>query len=66
MKDWETFYIVIESKMNKFEKLMELLNEYDETEKINLYGREIEWKDIIWYNRWFNSIIKINRWAKNI
>jgi len=33
------------------EKLVNLLNEYDKSENVNAYRWEIEWGDIIWYNR---------------
>lgn len=41
------------------QKLLELLNQYDDEEGKDLYEWEIEWEDIIWYNRfwwWYETI----------
>lgn len=35
------------------QKLLELLNQYDDEEGKDLYEWEIEWEDIIWYNRFW-------------
>ena len=44
------------------EKLLKLLNEYEETENLNMYNWEIEWEDIIWYNkfRWWYETINVS------
>lgn len=44
---------------NRMEKLLNLLNQYDDEEGKDLYEWEIEWEDIIWYNRfwwWYETI----------
>lgn len=41
------------------QKLLELLNQFDDEEGKDLYEWEIEWEDIIWYNRfwgWYETI----------
>lgn len=41
------------------QKLLELLYQYDDEEWKDLYEWEIEWEDIIWYNRfwwWYETI----------
>ena len=56
------------------DKLIELLNEYEETENLNAYKWEIEWEDIIWYNKfwwWYETInvsesVIISKWYEFI
>jgi hypothetical protein len=45
------------------EKLLNLLNEYDDGEWVDLYEWHIEWEDIIWYNRfwWGYETIDVSR-----
>ena len=45
------------------QKLLELLNQYDDEEGKDLYEWEIEWEDIIWYNRfwWWYETIDVSR-----
>lgn len=45
------------------EKLLNLLNQYDDEEGKDLYEWEIEWEDIIWYNRfwWWYETIDVSR-----
>lgn len=48
---------------NRMEKLLNLLNQYDDEEGKDLYEWEIEWEDIIWYNRfwWWYETIDVSR-----
>jgi len=45
------------------QKLLELLNQFDDEEGKDLYEWEIEWEDIIWYNRfwWWYETIDVSR-----
>ena len=48
------------------EKLIELLNEYEEKENLNMYEWEIEWEDILAYSKFRDGYETINVWESII